>query len=109
MLPDVRWRTSGDNPFAGESKSAADFLTLLASFAEAVDDLRMELCDIFASDRGAVLHYQAVAERGPDLLECEYLILMHIEDGLIVDAVTIALDTDRNDAFWRKAAAARSG
>lgn len=101
--PDLAWRILGDNPFAGETKAAADFLGLLAGFAEAVDDLRMEVRDIFSSDRGAVLHYRVVAQRGPDLLECEYLVLMHMEDGLVVEGTTVALDADRNDAFWRKA------
>lgn len=105
LRPDLVWRIHGDNPFADETKAAVDFLGLMAGFGELVDDLRMEVCDIFPSDRGAVIHYRVVVQQGPNLLECEYLVLMHMQDGLVVDGATVALDADRNDAFWRKIAA----
>jgi ketosteroid isomerase-like protein len=101
--PELRWRTLGDNPYALETKGASEFLGLLASFGEAVDDLRMEVRDIFASDRGAVLHYNVVARRGSDLMECEYLALMRMRSGVVVEGTTAALDAQRNDAFWREA------
>ena len=101
--PELVWRTLGDNPFAIEIKGATEFLDLMADFGEAVDDLRMEVLDIFASDRGAVIHYNGVARRGSDLLECEYLVLLQIESGVVVEGTTVPLDSRRNDAFWQAA------
>ena len=106
--PELVWRTLGDNPFAMETKGAKAMLALLASFGESVYDLRMEVRDIFASDRGAVLHYNAVTRRGTDLFECGYLLLMRMEAGLVVEGTTVALNTYGNDAFWRNVPPPRS-
>ena len=98
--PELLWHTLGDNPFAIETKGAHSMLALLASFGESVDDLRMEVRDIFASDRGAVLHYSAVTRFGPELLDCDYLVLMRMDADHVVEGTTVPLDPRRNDAFW---------
>ncbi len=100
--PDLVWRTLGDNPYAIETKRASQFLDLMASFGEAVDDLRMEIRDIFPNDRGAVLHYGAVAWRGSERLVCEYLVVMRMESGVVVEATTVPFDNQLNDEFWCK-------
>ena len=77
-------------------------LALLASFGESVDDLRMDVREIYANDQGAVLHYGSIARWGPELLDCDYLVLMRMQDGLVAEGTTVPLDTYRSDAFWRK-------
>ena len=100
--PELVWRTLGDNPFAMETKGAKAMLALLASFGESVDDLRMDVRAIYASDQGAVLHYSSVAHWGPELLDCDYLVLMRMQDGLVAEGTTVPLDPYSNDVFWRK-------
>ena len=98
---DVVARTHGRNPLAGEVKGVRPVLEHAARAAEGVDDLRSELIDVYASDRGAVIHYRIAAERGASRLDDEALLLLTIVDGRIVRSEAVPLDQARNDAFWR--------
>jgi len=105
--PDVVWRARGENPFALETKGPAATLEFLANAGDAVDDLRMQVLDIFASDRGAIVHYAMNAHRGPRSIAGELYLRLRIEGDRVADAELIAADAAGNDAFWRDASAPR--
>ena len=105
--PDVVWRARGENPFALETKGPAATLEFLANAGDAVDDLRMQVLDIFASDRGAIVHYVMDAHRGPRSIAGELYLRLRIEGDRVADAELIAADAAGNDAFWRDASAPR--
>ena len=105
--PDVVWRARGENPLALETKGQAATLEFLANAGDAVDDLRMQVLDIFASDRGAIVHYVMDAHRGPRSIAGELYLRLRIEGDRVADAELIAADAAGNDAFWRDASAPR--
>lgn len=99
--PDVVWRSYGSNPLSREVKGSRAVLDELARFGEGVDDLSSALLDIFASERGAVIHYRVTARRGPKRLETEAVMLLRIEGGRVTRVCVIPGDQERNDRFWR--------
>jgi ketosteroid isomerase-like protein len=101
LTPDVVWRSAGRNPFSGEMKGVDASLEQIARGAESVEDLRSELIDVFANDRGAVLWIRTHAERGPVVLDVDYLLLLQIADGCIYEVSAVPMDQRRNDEFWR--------
>ncbi len=106
--PDVVWRARGENPFASETKGPAATLEFLANAGDAVDDLRMQVLDIFASDRGAIVHYAMDAHRGPRSIAGEFYLRLRMEGDRVAEAEVIAADTASNDAFWRDVSASRT-
>ena len=105
--PDVVWRARGENPLALETKGQAATLEFLANAGDAVDDLRMQVLDIFASDRGAIVHYAMNAHRGPRSIAGELYLRLRMEGDRVAEAELIAADAAGNDAFWRDASAPR--
>jgi ketosteroid isomerase-like protein len=101
LTPDVVWRFAGRNPFSGETKGVDASLERFARGAESVEELRSELIDVFANDRGAVLWIRTHAERGPVVLDVDTLLLLRVADGRIYEASSVPLDQRRNDEFWR--------
>ncbi len=106
--PDVVWRTRGEHPFAVETKGPAAALEFLANAGDAVDDLRLQVLDIFTSDRGAIVHYAMDAHRGPRTIAGELYLRLRIEGDRVAEAELIAADAASNDAFWRDASASRT-
>ena len=106
--PDVVWRARGENPFALQTKGPAATLEFLANAGDAVDDLRMQVLDIFASDRGAIIRYAMDAHRGPRSIAGELYLRLRIEGDRVAEAELIAADAAGNDAFWRDASASRT-
>ena len=101
LSPAVVWRSGGRNPFSGEVKGVSGTLERIARGAENVEDLRSKLLDVFANDRGAVLWIRTHAERGPIVLDVDYLLLLRIEDGSIYELSAVPMDQQRVDEFWR--------
>jgi ketosteroid isomerase-like protein len=101
LTPDVVWRSAGRNPLSGEVKGVDASLEWIARSAESVEDLRSALIDVFANDRGAILWIRTHAERGPVVLDVDFLLLLQIADGCIYEASAIPMDQRRNDEFWR--------
>jgi ketosteroid isomerase-like protein len=105
--PDVVWHARGENPFALETKGQAATLEFLANAGDAVDDLRMQVLDIFASDRGAIVHYALDAHRGPRAVAGELYLRLRMEGDRVAEGELIAADAAGNDAFWRDVPAPR--
>lgn len=101
LSPDVVWRSSGRNPFSGETKGVDASLERIARGAESVEDLRSKLIDVFPNDRGAVLWIRTHAERGPVWLDVDNLLLLRIAEGRIYEVFAVPMDQQRNDEFWR--------
>lgn len=101
LSPGVVWRSAGRNALAGEVKGVPRTLERIARGAEDVEDLRSRLLDVFANDRGAVLWIRTHAERGPLMLDVDYLLLLRIEDGSIYEVSAVPMDQQRVDEFWR--------
>jgi hypothetical protein len=99
--PGAVLRAHGDNALAGEYKGGRAIIDYLARSAELVDDLRSELIEVYASDRGAVIHYRTIADRGPRHLDMEYLFIGRVANGRIVEVDLLPTDLPRHDAFWR--------
>ncbi len=101
LSPDIVWRAHGDNPVAGEYRGPEKVLDYLARLGETVDELCSVLQDIFASERGAVIHYRVSARRGPKRLDNEFVMVLGIEAGRILDVTLVPADQRRSTAFWR--------
>ena len=95
------WRTYGVNPNAGEFHGIDAVLRYLASSGEGVEDMRSELLDVMASERGAVIHYRVRAERGPKQLDGEFFLWLRIQDGVVTEVAAVPFDQAAADAFWR--------
>jgi len=100
FAPDVSWRSHSAGDLSGECKGREEVLGIFARAGELVDDLRLDLIDICASDRSAVVLYRVEAERGDDRLDTEVALIIDVVDGLIVTARTIPADAARNHRFW---------
>lgn len=100
LSPNVRWtsHSAGDLSDAVEGPDAV--IGLLARSGELVEELRSDVIDIFASDRGAVIHYRLRAERSGLRLDLEVVLIARIAQGVIVDVQTIPSDARANQAFW---------
>jgi ketosteroid isomerase-like protein len=101
LSPDVVWRSHSAGSLSGEWKGADAVLDLLARTGELVDQLRSTLCDIYASEGGAVVRYRVEASRGAERLETEHLVIQRIRDGRVIEATTVPQDAERNLRFWR--------
>ena len=88
-------------PFVGEFKGIAEILDFLARAGELVDDSRSEILDTYASDAGAVIRYRTVATRGASHLDMQFLQVLSIAQGRIIDVTIVPTDQRRNDEFWR--------
>jgi ketosteroid isomerase-like protein len=99
--PGAVLRAHGSNPLAGEFKGGHAILDYLARMGELVDDLHLELLDVYSSDEGAVIRYRTVADRGPKHLDMEYLYVGRIAHGRVVEVDLVAADQRRSDDFWR--------
>ena len=95
FAPDIVWRAANSGDLSGEFKGVDTVLDLLACAGEGVDEMQIELCDVFASDRGAVLHYRVHAERGHQVLDTEILLALRIVGGRVVEAFTTSTDPKR--------------
>jgi ketosteroid isomerase-like protein len=87
--------------FSGEFKGSDELLDYLAGIGESVDDLRSDLLDVYTNDRGAVVRYRIAAARGPKRLDMQFLYLLEIANGRIVEATIVPSDQRVNDEFWR--------
>ncbi len=99
--PDTVWRALGDNPIAGEYHGPEKVLGYMARLGETVDELRSDLDDIFVSDRGAVIRYHVAARRGPKRLDGDYVMILVIEAGRILEVTVVPSDQQQSNAFWR--------
>lgn len=99
--PGAVLRAHGNNPVAGEFKGGRAIIDYLARMGELVDDLRLELLDVYSSADGAVVRYRTVADRGPKHLDMEYLYVGRVAGGRVVEADLVPSDQRRNDDFWR--------
>ena len=101
LSPDIVWRTYGDHPLAGEHHGPEKVLSFLARLGETVDELRSEVRDIFTSERGAVIHFQVSARRGPKRLETETMLILTIEADRILEATVVTTNQRISNEFWR--------
>lgn len=94
------WRMPGASPLAGTYVGADAIAEFMARAGDLTDDLRVDLIDIFVSQRGAVLHYALHAYRGPQQLDTEQLVITRIARGKIVRAVFAPIDQQAYDRFF---------
>jgi hypothetical protein len=100
LSPNITWRnhSSAQEPEALRGPDAV--LNLLASSGERVDSLTSTLLNIFSNDNGAVLHYRTRAERGPDNIDSEVLLVLTIRSGVVLDVLAVPVDPREDAAFW---------
>ena len=101
LSPEVTWRSYGSGDLAGLFEGPEGVIDFLARAGERVERMVLRVVDIFASDRGAVIHYVMEASQGPKFLESQVILLIRIEDGLIVEVFTVPTLADEAKAFWR--------
>jgi len=100
MDPKVRWRTFGTGPNAGEFVGLDAVLRYLAATGEGVDSMHSELIDVFASARGAVIHYRTEFVRGTKTLEGEYFLFLRIEADVVREVTAVPWDQAAARVFW---------
>jgi ketosteroid isomerase-like protein len=96
----VVWKSVGRNPLSGEFRGPEAVIDYMARVGESTDELRLDLTDLFVNEGGVVVLYHASALRGARRLELDYVLVLRIRDGLVVDALSVPVDQPRNDAFW---------
>jgi ketosteroid isomerase-like protein len=101
LAPDVLWRSYEAGDLSGDRYGPEPVLDLLAIAGEWVDTMSLDLVDVYANDRGAVMHYRVRARRGAQELDTQVLIVFEVESGLVVSAYSVPLDPAANGAFWR--------
>jgi ketosteroid isomerase-like protein len=101
LAPDVSWYTLAAGDLTGEVEGPDAVLDLFARCGELVDDLRSELIEIHPTANGAAIRYQLRARRGDQCIDTEVFLVESIVDGRVVDAVTMPVDRERHEAFWR--------
>ncbi|MEE9607582.1 MAG: nuclear transport factor 2 family protein [Myxococcota bacterium] len=94
MAPDVVWRAYGAGALTGEFRGCEAVIARLAGAGDIVDGLRSTLLDVYAGDRGAVLHYGVEAQRGSQQIEMERLLVCRILAGRIVQALSVVIGAD---------------
>lgn len=100
--PDAVLRAHGSqSPMAGEFKGIAEIIDYFARSGEIVEDSRSEILAVYTNASGAVIRYRTIATRGPKQLDMQYLYVVAIENGRIVEATLVPTDQRANDAFWR--------
>lgn len=100
FAPDVVMRVRGRNPMSGEYKGSTALLEQLARSAELVDDLRLDLLEIYGGKDGALIHYRQDATRGALHLDGEFHLSFRVAGGRIYEVEIVAADQERTDAFW---------
>ena len=101
LSPKVQWRTYGGGDLAGNFVGIDAALDVLASVGDLTDELRSDLIDIFVNDRGAVLWTRLEARRGSQELRVEQLVVLTIEDGQIVQIMSVTNDQEQSSRFWK--------
>lgn len=102
LAADVVWRTVGRGDLSGEVRGRDGVIDQLARTGEMVDALTSELIDVFASDNGAITYYRVQAERGTSSIESTVLLMLEIERGLVVGALSVPAGSE-DEKFWRSA------
>ena len=95
----VVWHSHGRNPMSGEFHGRDAVIAQIARFADHVDDLRLDLEDIFVSAHGAVLHYAVWARRGERVLQTDFQLRLTIEEGEVSECHVVPTDQHVTDEF----------
>ena len=96
---DIVWYSYGQNPMSGEFRGRDAVIAQIARLADHVDDVRMELQDIFVSAHGAVIHYALWARRAECVLDTDFLLRLHIEAGEVTECHVIPVDQQLTNDF----------
>jgi hypothetical protein len=100
LAPEVVWYARSSGALSGSHGGVEAVIELLARTGDLVDDLRMDLSDVFVSDRGAVASYHVAARRGDRRLDTNMLLVTHIRDGRVTEVLTVPVDAEESDSFW---------
>jgi ketosteroid isomerase-like protein len=101
LSPEAAWHV------AGRSKLAGTFVgvdAILAHFGRVFQmtggTLRQELHDVVAGDGHAVALVHEHAQRGPETLEINEVLVAHFQGGVVTEAWVIPQDQYAFDAFF---------
>lgn len=100
--PDVVMWVRGRNPLCGEYKGTTAVLGQFARSAELVDELCLDLLEVYSSEDGALLRYRVEASRGELRLDAEFHLSFRVAAGRIYEVEIVATDQERADAFWHE-------
>ena len=100
--PDVVMWVRGRNPLCGEYKGSTALLEQFARSAELVDELCLDLLEIYSSEDGALIRYRVEATRGEHRLDAEFHLSFRVGAGRIHEVEIVSTDQDRADAFWNE-------
>lgn len=100
--PDVVMWVRGRNPLCGEYKGSTALLEQFARSAELVDELCLDLLEIYSSEDGALIRYRVEATRGEHRLDAEFHLSFRVAAGRIHEVEIVSTDQDRADAFWNE-------
>ena len=97
----VVWHNPGRNPLSGdyEGRDAA-FASFAEEFERSGGTYRPEIHDVLANDEHTVALMHVTAERNGKTLDMNYALILHIEDGKIVEGWDIWTDQTTLDEFW---------
>ena len=102
--PDIVWHVTNDNPWTGDHVGRDAVLDYLADVGEAGEAYEARIQDILASDDRVLIVSAIAARRGDRSVETQQCMLARIEQGLIVEVWTLALDPSAFAGFWQQPA-----
>lgn len=84
LSPDIVWHNSGYDPTAGTLHGVEAVLGYLGA-DDHMDDYGLEVVDMLASDDRVAIVAKASGRRGESAFVNEYVQLVHIVDGVVVE------------------------
>lgn len=101
LAPNFVWHIPGESPLAGDHRGFKGLAEVISRFMEMTDGtMRGENHDVISSDDHGVNLDRLTAKRGGKTLDMPMAFVAHIEDGQIVEAWDMPLDTRAWDEFW---------
>lgn len=99
--PDVVWHIGGRNLLAGDHRGRdATFALFSREFQLTDGTYRPELHDVLADDDHTVALLHVTASREGRVLDLDYALVLHIDDGRITEGWVVTTDPAAYDDFW---------
>jgi ketosteroid isomerase-like protein len=97
---ELTWHTTGRSPRAGTHRGRAAVLDHLADIGEHADRFDMKLEDVLVGDLYTAFAYRVNAARQGRKLDTDWVLLLRIVDGRLLEAWSIPRDQHAVDEFW---------
>ncbi len=102
LAADVVWHATGRTLWRGNHVGRKAVLDFLARIGESMDVFDAQLNDVLVSEERVAMVFHVSGQRGPHMLEVDYHLLAHVQDGRVAEVWTMPLDPDTLQAFFER-------